>query len=153
MNPYDTGADRTSGARGRRCVSVDFDGVLHSYHKGWHDGSVYGDVDIRLIESLHAAGYAVAVVTAAPQGRAASALRRSGLLIREDPGLTLSFWDGGPEGECVLVTNRKVAAVAYVDDRAVHYEYSQGVFRIEEVVRTLIPSLTRRVDGWNGVVL
>lgn len=41
-------------------IAVDFDKTLHSYHKGWHDGSVYGvpiDGAPEAMRLLKAAGY------------------------------------------------------------------------------------------------
>lgn len=132
----------------RQCVSVDFDGVLHSYHLGWHDGSVYGDMDISLVTRLHDLGYAVAVSTARPIGPAVIALRRLGLSVLQDTFMRNEFWNGGASGTVVLVTNRKIAAIAYIDDRAIHYRFGQGHPRIDEVVG-LVGDLGGQPDGWN----
>lgn len=132
-------------------MAVDFDGVLHSYHLGWNGGQVYGSLDFTLVRLLHEASFAVAVVTSAPVERAASCLHGSGYLVTPDYSCRRSFWDGGPAGDLVLVTNRKVAAVAYIDDRAIHYEFGSAQKTHEEVIE-LVGRLALRTDNWNGVV-
>lgn len=133
----------------RLCVSVDFDGVLHSYDKGWNGGAVsYDEVSDALIRRLHDAGYAVAVCTAGPVQRSLWALSGRGLQLHGDKALIYSTWDGGDDGKLVLVTNRKVAAVAYIDDRAVRYDYRQGTGDALNSVMDVVGELSFRRDGW-----
>lgn len=123
-----------------KTVAVDFDGVLHWYRDGWKDGSIYDRPAPGAIEGVawlleHAA---VFVFTS----RADLAAVASWLNSYADnrftavPELveTAEFWDGKTwdmgegvhhwqpgDAPLVLVTNRKLPAVAYLDDRAVPF--------------------------------
>lgn len=130
----------------RPCVSVDFDGVLHDYTLGWNDG-ILADIDTSLIARLHEAGYAVCISTCRTVSKVDAVLRSRGFQVVADRQMTRAFWDGGPDGYAVLVTNRKVAAVAYIDDRAVHYRYEDRDARQEEVL-VLVARLAGHSDGW-----
>jgi hypothetical protein len=107
----------------RKCVCIDFDGVIHSYERGWQGGAIYGDIDVEGIHLLHRAGFAVAVLTARQTDPVHQALSGNGFAVLVDYPMAHSKWDGGSDGRTVLVTNRKVAAVAYIDDRAVLHKH------------------------------
>ena len=85
---------------------VDFDGVIHAYSLGWHDGTCY-DLPVpgaraALLELVDA-GYRIVVFTS-----------RSNIQAVADwlCGFKIPFHD---------VTNKKVPALAYIDDRAVRF--------------------------------
>lgn len=106
-------------------LAVDFDGVIHAYTKGWHDGTIY---DVPLPGAL--AGlralmeeYAVFIHTSRREEDVAAWLTGQGFTCRT--GYDGDFWN---ERGVLLVTNRKLPAVAYLDDRAVRFtSWSQAL--------------------------
>jgi 8-oxo-dGTP diphosphatase len=112
---------RRRGPR-RSLIALDWDGVLHDA-PDWRP--VFGDIDLGLISEAHERGYAVAVMTCNSVPRVAAALRERGIQVVPDERMRRPGWNGGRDGREVLVTKRKVAAAAYVDDRAIHYVYGQ----------------------------
>lgn len=100
-------------------IAVDFDGVIHAYTKGWHDGTIYDPPIPGAIEGLRTlmADNAVFIFTTRDVGQVAEWLLIRGFSTRT--GYDGPFWN---ERGVLLVTNRKLAATAYLDDRAVRFE-------------------------------
>lgn len=138
-------------------LAADFDGVLHLYSRGWHDGTIYdppvpGALDgLRTLMETHSVfiftarepeqvmpwleGYGFDVTIDERCGRC---LGTGGLQDQDlelfcrvcnGSGL-LRFWN---ERRQLLVTNRKLPASYYLDDRAVRFT-SWG-----QALRDLIP--------------
>lgn len=110
-------------------VSIDFDGVIHRYSKGWHDGTIYDEPMPGAIEGIKRLQERYAVVVLTSRGGlhdVAEWLKRRGVPAVFDPMTGpphREFWD---EQDLVFVTNRKLPAIAYVDDRAVVFsDWSQ----------------------------
>ena len=94
----------------RKRIAVDFDGVIHSYDKGWQDGSIYGDPISGAIEALEKLRKEFAVfifTTRAGKQKLEiqSWLQKSGA----------SFWNE------IEITDKKEPAIAYIDDRAIRF--------------------------------
>lgn len=110
-----------------RTLAIDFDGVIHTYERGWADGSIYGDFTPGAMEALlHLMDqYAVFVHTSRnPRQVARWIERRSGYVIECVTRASLlpwrrRFWN---RRGLLLVTNRKLPALIYLDDRAVRFE-------------------------------
>jgi hypothetical protein len=98
-------------------VGVDFDGV------GWQDGSIYDEPVPGALEALRALleTYAVFIFTSRSDLRAVGDWVRDRLDVpvlvahRDCPR---EFWD---LRGMVYITNRKLPAVAYIDDRAIRF--------------------------------
>ncbi|MBD3004513.1 hypothetical protein [Streptomyces sp. 5-10] len=99
-------------------VAVDFDGVIHAYSKGWHDGTIYDPPMQGALEGLCLLMevHAVFIFTSRDAGQVAQWLTERGFSCELDFDGT--FWN---KRGCLLVTNRKLPASAYLDDRAVPF--------------------------------
>ncbi len=121
----------------RKCVAIDFDGVIHKYSRGWQGGKIYDPIDVTGIRVMQEAGYAVAIMTARDVHSIVDALPDDYPRTVIDPKCEIKFWDGGESGLDVLITNRKIAAVAYIDDRAVIHDFGDNWTETLKDVRAL----------------
>jgi hypothetical protein len=107
-------------------VAVDFDGVIHDYKRGWQDGSIYGEFMPGAVAGLSRlmSEYAVFVHTTRNRHQVARWIEdRSGHGIECVTSVHLlpwkrTFWN---QRGVLLVTNRKLPAVAYIDDRGIRF--------------------------------
>lgn len=102
-----------------KTVALDFDGVIHSYRSGW-TGPVPLDPPepgaLEFVNALLDQGAKVVIVTT-------RAAELEGQLGTTD----WLRYHGFPTGQ-LRVTNEKVPAIAYVDDRAVAYPAQSGAW-------------------------
>jgi FMN phosphatase YigB (HAD superfamily) len=105
-----------------KTIAVDFDGVIHKYSGGWRDGTIYDEPMAGAIEGIKQLQkeYAVFVFTTRDAMDVAEWLESHGIEAAADHRTNVDmFWN---DQKVVLVTNRKLAAVAYLDDRAIRFK-------------------------------
>ena len=109
-------------------IAVDFDGVIHAYSKGWGDGSIYDEPVPRAFYALHLLMH----TTRNPKQVSRWIESRSGYGIecttrtpRTWLGRVKPFWN---ERGILLVTNHKLAATSYIDDRARRFTSWEDMF-------------------------
>ncbi|MFJ4787615.1 hypothetical protein [Streptomyces sp. NPDC088794] len=133
-------------------LAIDFDGPIHTYSRGWRDGSIYDPPTPGAIDGLHRLleHDAVFVFTSREPEQVMPWLEQQGLNVTIDDRCGTCHGEGGgqevdaddrptqPAWECpdcdgsgtlafwnlrgqLLVTNRKLPADAYLDDRAVRF--------------------------------
>lgn len=99
-------------------LAIDFDGVIHAYSHGWQDGTIY-DVPMpgaaEALQSFIDAGYRIVVHTS----RASNPDKRGEVMEWLDAH-DIPYHD---------VTNIKVAAILYIDDRALHFDNWNQILR------------------------
>ncbi|HZB28961.1 MAG TPA: hypothetical protein VE465_02225 [Streptosporangiaceae bacterium] len=117
-------ANTARAAAHPKTVAVDFDGVIHAYTKGWADGTIYDEPIPGALDAIRAlmdAGVAIFVHTTRDPVQVARWIKqRSGIETawHEDPATVPKFWN---DTTAVLVTNQKLPAVAYIDDRGIRF--------------------------------
>lgn len=104
-------------------IAVDFDGVIHAYSKGWHDGTIY-DVPVEgafdSIKSLMSKEPVFIFTSRNPVDVALWIEANSDLGAEADDGgkHPVVFWN---DQDRLFVTNRKLPAKVYIDDRALPF--------------------------------
>lgn len=114
-------------------VAVDFDGVIHKYSKGWQDGSIYDEPVSGAFVALEwlMDRYAVFIHTSRRTLDVANWLSEHGFPVTTDEPAS-DFWEDRTQ---ILVTNRKLVAVAYIDDRGVAFkDWGQALYDLTELV-------------------
>lgn len=99
-------------------IAVDFDGVIHTFDKGFHDGTCYGDPIKGAKESLEALSktYKIIVFTAKA--------RPDRPLVMGKTGLDLVWeWlrDHDMDQYVAEVTHEKPRAEYYIDDKGIRF--------------------------------
>jgi 5'(3')-deoxyribonucleotidase len=101
----------------KQTIAIDFDGVLHKYSKGWHDGTIYDEPVEESLEAVKELSkkYDVVIFTAREESQFEEIGR---WIIRYG---FLSY--------IKKVTNRKPIAMIYIDDRALHFTDWQSALK------------------------
>jgi hypothetical protein len=105
-------------------IAIDFDGVIHKYSEGWKDGSIYDEPvedAFGTIYYLIDSGIAVYVHTSRKPWPIANWLNENHFklpLILETMKARREFWN---RTNALLITNRKLPASAYIDDRGIRF--------------------------------
>lgn len=131
-------------------LAVDFDGVIHAYSRGWADGTIYDPPLPGALEGLRTLldQDSVFIFTTRDVGQVASWFLARGFHVRT--GHDGPFWnERGP----LLITNQKLAATAYLDDRAVRFEnWDQALAALGVTEPPLSPYYSHEACGfhWHG---
>jgi hypothetical protein len=115
-------------------VAIDFDGVIHAYSKGWHDGTIYDEPVFGAFAALDdlMKTYAVAIFTTRNIYQVIEWFANHGYdnttNVWKPP-----FWN---ETGRILITNSKPAAIAYIDDRAIRFvDWRQATTALRAVTK------------------
>jgi hypothetical protein len=103
-----------------RTICVDFDGVIHSYERGWSDGSIYGSVTPGFFEwlgSVLQAGFDVVVYSSRSKDEAGIVAMKN-WLNQQARGAEKKLV------EMLQFANEKPPAFVTIDDRAIQFRGS-----------------------------
>lgn len=116
-----------------KTIALDFDGVIHRYSKGWHDGTAYDtpclcaeDAIKQLLKS-----FSVAILSTRDPAQIQDWMRQH---MPDIPTHIMQphdkFWNATG---VVGIAHHKIAASVYVDDRAVRH--TAWISTLEQIAR------------------
>lgn len=118
------GRSRTLSDKRKPIVCVDFDGVIHSYDRGWQDGAIYGIVVPGFFEWLKVAQDYFQIVIYSSRSKTADGvaamrewLDRENQRWLDESGKTGEEYNGFP----VVFAHEKPPAFLTIDDRAITF--------------------------------
>lgn len=100
-------------------IAIDFDGVIHSFDKGYHDGTCYGEPLPGALEAIRALSkkYKIIIFTAKAKPDRPLVNGKTGTQLVEEWLLKYNILD------CIQgVTAEKPRAILYIDDNGYRFE-------------------------------
>ena len=106
----------------KAAIAFDFDGVIHDLSDGWKNGEIYGAINQEVIETireLNKMRIPVFIFSTRAPNQIVEALndRDLGLTFKTIPSEVFFF----NNLDYIGVTQRKLPAQLYIDDRAINY--------------------------------
>lgn len=132
-----TAAPPTGPTSTKGNIAFDYDGVLHSSPKmRWPPK----EIDFGPLREAQRRGYAVTIMTCNTIASVGKLLEQHGFKVYVDHKRSYTRW---AFKNVILVTNMKVSAVAYVDDRAIHWTFGSDPRAIWDAAELVKPSPIR----------
>lgn len=107
--------------KNKKTIVFDFDGVIHKGYDGWKDGSIYGNIDYKLLDFIiELMNKYYVVISSCRQAeqivKFMNDLKYKDLVFEQYDSL---YWS---KDNIVGVTNKKAVGLLYIDDRAWCYQ-------------------------------
>ena len=131
-------------------ICIDFDGVVHSYEKGWQDGAIYGEVVLGFFEWVERVRYQFKLVIYSSRSKTDEGVTAMALWLHEQRNKWIK--EGGSrhsvEPLSIEFTREKPAAFLTIDDRAIQFrgDWNDPALTAE-AMRAFKPWNARRPDG------
>jgi hypothetical protein len=126
-------------------LCIDFDGVIHSYDRGWQDGSIYGNVVPGFFEWVEQARQYFRLVIYSSRSKTDEGVKQMGLWLH----LKRNEWiqNGGKRDPVnpleIEFAHEKPAAFLTIDDRAITFDGDWSSAK-------LYPICLRDFKPWNA---
>lgn len=109
----------------KKTIVFDFDGVIHSGYRGYGDGSIYGKIDLDLLDYIKdlMKNYYIVISSNRPAEQIVKYMNdlNYGIefkVFNKDMDENM-YWN---DSDAIGVTNQKAVGYLYVDDRGFRYE-------------------------------
>ena len=109
-------------------IAFDFDGVIHKFRSGWRDGSIYDQLDekmISMIQLLMDEGHKVFILTTRPRKQIKKHFDKLVLPFQyETFNIFTKFWN---KKNVCGICNHKAVFDVMIDDRAINFNPMIGI--------------------------